>query len=179
MYFRNFVITSPWKRAGPFIWINLNPLQLRMLCVKFGWNWPTSSGEEEENVKSLWQQRNDDDNDKDDDGQRTNFDQKRSLEPSVQVSLKVCVGGGGATQVFGLYGAKINYWVKMRKTIDNPHNTNRLHSLWNCWFSELLPANLCNELQTRKWLIGRPRKLVGTENKEMVLRMKKLKIQVP
>ena len=53
MYFRNFVIISPWKRVGPFIWTHLNPLHPRMLCAKFGWNWPSSSGEEDENVKSL------------------------------------------------------------------------------------------------------------------------------
>ena len=53
MYFRYFVILSPWKRAGPFIWTNLNLLHPRMLCDKFGWNWPSDSGEEDENVKSL------------------------------------------------------------------------------------------------------------------------------
>ena len=53
MYFRYFVIISPWKRAGPLIWKNLNPLHLRMLCAKFGWNWPSSSGEEDENVKKF------------------------------------------------------------------------------------------------------------------------------
>ena len=31
MYFHFFVIISPWKRAGPFIWTNLNPLHPRML----------------------------------------------------------------------------------------------------------------------------------------------------
>ena len=31
MYFRNFIIFSPWKRAGPIIWTNLNPLQPRMI----------------------------------------------------------------------------------------------------------------------------------------------------
>ena len=41
------VIISPWKRAGPFIWTNLNPLQLRMLCAKFGWNWPCGFVEED------------------------------------------------------------------------------------------------------------------------------------
>ena len=51
MYFHYFVIISPWKRAEPFIWTNLNPLHPRMLCAKFGWNWPSSSGEEDENVK--------------------------------------------------------------------------------------------------------------------------------
>ena len=35
IYFRYFVIISPWKRAGPFIWINLNSLYPRMHCAKF------------------------------------------------------------------------------------------------------------------------------------------------
>ena len=29
-----------------FIWTNLNPLHPRMLCAKFGWNWPSGSEEE-------------------------------------------------------------------------------------------------------------------------------------
>ena len=38
MYFPYFIIISPWKRVGPFIWRNL------MLCAKFGlklahWFW--------------------------------------------------------------------------------------------------------------------------------------------
>ena len=45
MYFRYFVIIFPWKRAGPFIWKNLNPTYQKMLCAKFGWNWPSGSGE--------------------------------------------------------------------------------------------------------------------------------------
>ena len=53
MYFHYFIIISPWKRAGPFIWKNLNPLHPGILCVKFGWNWPSDFGEEDENVKSL------------------------------------------------------------------------------------------------------------------------------
>ena len=48
MYFRFFVIISPWKRVGPFIWRNLNPLYPRIRCFKFGWNWPSGSGEEDE-----------------------------------------------------------------------------------------------------------------------------------
>ena len=42
MYFRYFVMISPWKRAGPFIWTNLNPLHPRMLCAKFihSFKWP-------------------------------------------------------------------------------------------------------------------------------------------
>ena len=53
MYFHYFVIISLWKGAGPFIQTNLNPFYPRMLCAKFGWNWPSGSGEEDENVKSL------------------------------------------------------------------------------------------------------------------------------
>ena len=47
IYFHYFVIIFLWKRAGPFIWTNLNPLHPRMLCAKFGWNWPSGSGEED------------------------------------------------------------------------------------------------------------------------------------
>ena len=47
MYFRYFLIISPLKRAGPFMWTNLNPLYPRMLCAKFGWNWPSGSGQED------------------------------------------------------------------------------------------------------------------------------------
>mgnify|MGYP003684358579 CR=1 FL=1 len=57
IYFHYFVIISPMERAGPFIWINLNALYPRMLCAKFGWNWPSGSGEEDENVKSLRKRR--------------------------------------------------------------------------------------------------------------------------
>ena len=53
IYFRFFLIISPWKREGPFIWTNLNPLHPRMLCAKFGWNWPSGSWEEVKNRKSL------------------------------------------------------------------------------------------------------------------------------
>ena len=57
IYFSYFVIISPWKRAGLFIWGNLNPLYPTMLCAKFGWNWPGGSGEEDENLNSLRQQQ--------------------------------------------------------------------------------------------------------------------------
>ena len=53
MYFRYFVIISPWKRAGPFIWTNMNPLYPWMLCAKFGWNWPSGFWVEVKNTKSL------------------------------------------------------------------------------------------------------------------------------
>ena len=54
--FHAFVIISPLKRMGPFIWTNLNPLHPRMLCAKFGWNWLSGSGEDE-NVESIRRQR--------------------------------------------------------------------------------------------------------------------------
>ena len=34
MYFCSFVIISPSKKAGPFIWMTLNPLHPRMPCAK-------------------------------------------------------------------------------------------------------------------------------------------------
>ena len=56
-----------------------------MLCTKSGCNWPSGSGEEEEeNVINVYNNDNDDNNDHD--AQRTNFDQKSSLEPSAQMS---------------------------------------------------------------------------------------------
>ena len=39
------VFISPWKRMGPFICTNVNSLYPRMHCAKFGWNWPSGSGE--------------------------------------------------------------------------------------------------------------------------------------
>ena len=45
MYFCYCVIISPLKRAWLFIWTKLYPLHTRMLCAKFGWNWPSGSGE--------------------------------------------------------------------------------------------------------------------------------------
>ena len=86
MYFRFFVIISPWKWAVPFIWTNYGPLYPRMLCAKFGWNWSSGSWEEDENVKGLRHRQRRDDNDDNDDRQQTNFDHKSSLEPSDQVS---------------------------------------------------------------------------------------------
>ena len=53
-YFRYFVIISPWKRTGPFIWTNLNPLHPSMLCAKFGWNGPSGSGEEDFFISSTY-----------------------------------------------------------------------------------------------------------------------------
>ena len=47
VYFRYFLIISPLKRAGRFIWTHSNSLHSRMLCAKFGWNWLSGSGEED------------------------------------------------------------------------------------------------------------------------------------
>ena len=69
--FHYFIIISPWKRGWPFILINLNPHQPSLLSVNFGWNWPSGSWEEDENVNSLQT-----------DGRRTTGDQKSSLELS-------------------------------------------------------------------------------------------------
>ena len=52
--FNHFVIISPWKRAGSFIWRNLNPLLPRMPCAKFGWNWFSGSGEEDFLILSMY-----------------------------------------------------------------------------------------------------------------------------
>ena len=41
MHFRCFIIISPWKRAGTFIWTNYNPLR-----AKFGWNLLSCSEED-------------------------------------------------------------------------------------------------------------------------------------
>ena len=58
----DYIITLIKRRKKPhnfiriywfFIWIKLNPLHPRMLYAKFGWNWPSGSGGEDENVKSL------------------------------------------------------------------------------------------------------------------------------
>jgi hypothetical protein len=51
MYFYSFTIISPWRRAIPFLWTNLNPLHPRMICAKSCSNWSSGSGEEVENVK--------------------------------------------------------------------------------------------------------------------------------
>ena len=50
-----------WRRflnfVNMFSLFHLNSLYPRMLCAMYCWNWPSGSGEEEENVKSWRQQR--------------------------------------------------------------------------------------------------------------------------
>ena len=60
MIFYFFTLTSPWKRAWPFICINFTQRD------KFTWKWPSNSGEEDENVKK--------------NGQQTDLDQKGTLD---------------------------------------------------------------------------------------------------
>ena len=48
--FRNYL---PLEKGRALHLKKLNPLYPRMHCVKFGGNWPSCSGEEDENVKSL------------------------------------------------------------------------------------------------------------------------------
>lgn len=47
---------SPWKRAWPFVLTNVtnfNTLYQKMVCARFGWNWPSGSREEVKILKSL------------------------------------------------------------------------------------------------------------------------------
>ena len=53
MHFCYFITISPWEKEWPFSLINLNPLHLRRLCAKFGWNCQNGSGEEDFSKISL------------------------------------------------------------------------------------------------------------------------------
>ena len=44
--FSLFLCYLPLEKSGPFIWTNLNPLHLSMLCAKFDWKWPSGFGED-------------------------------------------------------------------------------------------------------------------------------------
>ena len=46
MYLCYFPIIAFWKRTWAFTLRKLNPLYPKMLCTKFGWNWPSGSGED-------------------------------------------------------------------------------------------------------------------------------------
>ena len=54
VYFRYFLIISPWKRTWSFIWTNLNLFQLKMHCAKFGWNRLSGSGKEDFLISSVY-----------------------------------------------------------------------------------------------------------------------------
>ena len=51
--FRNYL---PLEKGGALHLNKPDSPSQRMKCAKFGWNWPSGSGEDE-NVKSLWQHR--------------------------------------------------------------------------------------------------------------------------
>ena len=53
MYFMYFVNISPWKRAWPIIWTNLNPFHPKKHCTKFCWNWLGGSGEDFQKISSM------------------------------------------------------------------------------------------------------------------------------
>ena len=84
MYFRYFVIISPWRRAGPFIH---NKIWIPSTQGCFVWSLVEIGSLVLEKKPKKWKVYNDTNNN-DDDGQRTNFDQKSSLELSAQLSKK-------------------------------------------------------------------------------------------
>ena len=47
------ILLSSFLGKGSFICTNVNIIEPRMLCAKFGSNWPSWSGDEDENVKCL------------------------------------------------------------------------------------------------------------------------------
>jgi hypothetical protein len=51
VHFYSFAIISPWRRDIPFVWAKMNSLDLRKICAKSGYNWPSGSWEDVENVK--------------------------------------------------------------------------------------------------------------------------------
>jgi hypothetical protein len=60
----------------------MNPIPQRMICAKYGQNWPSGSGEEVENEK-VYRRTN----------RQTPDNQKSSLELSAQVTQKVKKAG--------------------------------------------------------------------------------------
>ena len=85
MYFRYFSNISPWKRRGcsfEQIWIPFTKESFVPSLIEIG----RMVLKKKMNMWKVYDNANDDndyDNDDDDDGQRTNFDQKSSLEPSA------------------------------------------------------------------------------------------------
>ena len=50
-YFLLFCDYLPLEKSNPLDFNNLESPPLRMICAKFGYNWPSGFGEEVENVK--------------------------------------------------------------------------------------------------------------------------------
>ena len=92
MYFRFFIIISPWKRVGPSFEQTLHPRLLNIVNIfsLFLYYLPFEKGV----VLLLYKLESpllkdalyDDHDDNDDDRQRTYYDQKSSTPPSAQVS---------------------------------------------------------------------------------------------
>ena len=75
-----------------------------MSCAKFGWNWPSGSGEQDENMKSLQTDR-----------QQSTSDHKSSIELSDQVvSLRGAFGPSELKiQEYGKKDDGVNLIVKI------------------------------------------------------------------
>ena len=75
--FSLFCYYLPLEYELPFIWTNLTTHHPRMIYAKFGWNWFSGSGEEDEKREKFMTTK-----------QRrwTNCDQESSFESSAQVS---------------------------------------------------------------------------------------------
>ena len=52
MYFSHSLLSTVEKQRGPSF-EQTESFYPRMLCAKFGWNWPSGSGEEDETVKKF------------------------------------------------------------------------------------------------------------------------------
>ena len=114
MYFRFFVIISPWKSGGALHLNKFESLHPRMLCAKFGWNSPIGSGEEDENVKSLRQQ-----------WQWQQNWRRRTMDKFWSVKLTWACGLGELKKVLSIFqGLKVlskNYCRFMCKTVKDSH----------------------------------------------------------
>ena len=55
MYFHYFAIIHPFKGVVK-TWMIISPKVLTSTgtCAKFGWNFPSGSGEDNENLKTFW-----------------------------------------------------------------------------------------------------------------------------
>ena len=51
-----YLLDKGFNTSWPFKFTNLNLLHPRILCAKFGWNWPSGSGEDEK-VRNLQTER--------------------------------------------------------------------------------------------------------------------------
>ena len=110
MCFRFFVIISSWKKTWPFIWTNLNSFHPRMLCTMQVWfKWPSGSGEEDENVKSLQSDGQTDD--------RRQAIRKARLNFQLRIYLKYIVPKSSKKYIYIMITNRIKLQTKMLNTI--------------------------------------------------------------